>query len=225
MDRLIAPLRATRATRRAALAAAVLALAALGGCASLNTVQTEVTSYSSWPAARAARSYAFERLPSQQQRPQQAQQLEDAARPALERAGFVPAAPGAAPDVTVQLGARLTEIDRSPFDDPFWYGPRFASARPFAVGRYGRPYWGPGWGWGPWGMAGAWDTPYYLREVAVLIRDKQTGEPLYETRAHSDGNWSDSGRMLPALFTAAMKDFPQSVKQSVAVRLDGAAAP
>lgn len=219
MDRLTPP----SAARRGALAAAALALAALGGCASLNSLQTDVTSYSSWPSGRQAKSYAFERLPSQQQKPQQAQMLEDAARPALERAGFVPAASGAVPDVTVQLGARVTEYDRSPFDDPFWYGSRFAAPRPFAIGRFGRPYWGPGWGWGPWGMAGAWDTPYYQREVAVLIRDKQSGEPVYETRAHSDGSWSDIGRMLPAMYAAAMKDFPQAVKTSVAVPLDGSA--
>ena len=48
--------------------------------------------------------------------------IEDAARRAIEGAGFVAAPEGAVADVTVQIGARITATDRSPFDDPFWYG-------------------------------------------------------------------------------------------------------
>ena len=185
---------------------ALLATAALvGGCASLNSVDSEVSSFSRWPAGRAPASYAFERLPSQQAQPQQSQVLEDSARRAVEAAGFAPAADGKAADVTVQIGARIVETDRSPFDDPFWYGSFGSWHRPFAYGRYGRPFWGPGWrrGWGP-----GYDFPYYEREVAVLIRDKRSGEPLYESRATSEGNTSGIGSILPAMFQAALKDFP-----------------
>ena len=150
-----------------AAAAAVLALA---GCAALNVLDTEVTSFSRWPADRAPATYVFERLPSQQANPQAAAVLEDSARRAVEAAGFVPAAEGAVPDVSVQIGARITATDRSPYDDPFWYGPYGWGPyyRPF-YGRYGRGYWGPYWGycygwgynaaggitaWGPYGWAG-----------------------------------------------------------------------
>jgi len=58
-------------------AAALVAVAALAGCASLYDVEVDVSSFSRWPAARAPSTYAFERLPSQQAHPQQAQMLED----------------------------------------------------------------------------------------------------------------------------------------------------
>ena len=92
----------------------------------------DVSSFSRWPAGRAPSTYAFERLPSQQAQPQQAQMLEDAARRAVEGAGFGAVPEGITPDVTVQLGARITEKDRSPFDDPFWYGGIGPWHRPFA---------------------------------------------------------------------------------------------
>jgi hypothetical protein len=138
--------------------------------------------------------------------------LEDAARPALESAGFQPAPEGSVADVTIQLGARITAYDRSPYDDPFWYGYPYWH-RPFGYGRFGRPYWGPywgpyggpGWGYGYWGWG---SFPIYQREVAVLIRDKRSGEPLFESRGQSEGTSSAVGTLLPAMFIAALKDFP-----------------
>ena len=186
--------------------ATVIAAAALGGCASLYNVDADVSSFSRWPVGRGAATYAFERLPSQQAQPQQAQMLEDAARRAIEGSGFVAAPEGAVADVTVQLGARITETDRSPFDDPFWYGGRGIWHRPFVYGRYGRPFWGPGWRRGYFDSS--FDSSYYEREVAVLIRDKRSGEPLYEARAESQGPTTGLTTVLPALFVAAMKDFP-----------------
>ena len=44
----------------------LIAAASLAGCASLNSLTSEVSSYSQWPADRKPGSYAFERLPSQQ---------------------------------------------------------------------------------------------------------------------------------------------------------------
>jgi hypothetical protein len=205
--------------------ASLLAVAALAGCAALNTVDTDVSSYSRWPADRAPGTYAFERLPSAQARPQQAQMLEDTAREAIEGAGFRPAAEGSTPDVTVQVGARITETDRSPYDDPFWYGPRGPWHRPFVYGRYGRPFWGP-YGPGRFGYFGGPDFPTYEREVAVLIRDKRTGTPLYEARAESEGVTSGISTVLPAMFVAAMRDFPAGSAQNPhRVRVDTRPSP
>jgi hypothetical protein len=186
----------------------LLAAVALAGCASLSSIVSDVSSYSHWPSGRAASTYAFERLPSQQANPQQAQMLEDTARLAIEAAGFAPVGEGAAPDVTVQIGARITAYDPSPFDDPFWYGGVGYWHRPFAYGRrpYWGPYWGPGWGYGAWGPYSSF--PVYEREVAILLRDKRTGEPLYEARALSEGNTSGVADVLPAMFVAALRDFP-----------------
>jgi hypothetical protein len=193
--------------------AALLAAAALAGCASLNSVYSDVSSFSRWPTERAPATYVFERLPSQQAQPQQAQMLEDAARAAIEGAGFSPAAEGSAADVSVQIGARITATDRSPFYDPFWYGGYGAWHRPFVYGRYGRPYWGPGWygGWGPGWHGAYWgpEFPSYEREVAILIRDRRSGEPLYEARAVSEGTTAGVATALPAMFLATMTDFPK----------------
>lgn len=178
-----------------ALAAATLALA---GCANLYKLDNDVSTYSQWPAGRKPASYTFERLPSQQARPEQQQRLEDAARPAIEAAGFTPAADPAAAEFTVQVGARTSANDRWPYADPFWwpggpwYGPGFRH----------RGMW-PGW-YGP-----AYDPSSYQREAAVLIRDRKTGQSLYEAHALNDANApSFEGGVLPAMFEAAMKDFP-----------------
>lgn len=210
------------------LTSLIVATAALAGCASFSSIDSDVTTFSKWPSAKKPSTYAFERLPSQQAQPQQAQVLEDAARPAIEAAGFAPAPAGSPPDVTVQLGARVTAYDRSPFDDPFWYGPHGPFPGSFYYSRYHRgPFWGPGWRYG-WGGLGSWGgpafaTPYYEREVAVLIRDRRSGEPLYETRANSDGIYADVGRVLPAMYAAALKDFPQPSTTRQRVRIDASA--
>jgi hypothetical protein len=51
-------------------------------------------------------------------------------------------------------------------------------------------------------------TVTYEREVALLIRDRHSGQPLYETRASNDGGSPSIQSLLPAMFEAAMKDFP-----------------
>ncbi len=87
--------------------------------------------------------------------------------------------------------------ERSPFDDPFgwpggfWHGPS----------RYGhRAFW-------PGPYAGL--DPYsYQREAAVLIRDRKTGASLFEAHAVNDTSIASFDGVLPAMFAAAMKDFP-----------------
>lgn len=172
----------------------LIAAVALAGCASLNSLTSEVSSYTQWPADRKPGSYAFERLPSQQTRPQQQQMLEDSARPALEAAGFTAAADASASEYIVQLGARVSATEQY-YDDPFWwrgglYSHRFS--RPW-------PYYGIGFGI---------PSTTYEREVALLIRDRKSGQPLYETRASNDGGSPSIQSLLPAMFEAAMKDFP-----------------
>jgi hypothetical protein len=52
-------------------------------------------------------------------------------------------------------------------------------------------------------------VPRYEREVAVLIRDRASGKPLFEARASSEGNSSPGARVLSAMFNAALMDFPR----------------
>jgi hypothetical protein len=174
----------------AAAAAAVL----LSGCASMNSVTSDVTSYSQWSPDRKPTSFTFERLPSQQAQPEQQDKLEQAARRPLEDAGFTEATDKSAAAYSVQLASRLNMYDRySPYYDRYGF-----------YGGYGGRLWGPGVGLGM-----RFDTPWYEREVSVLIRDRKTGQSVYETRARNDGTSSGSPEVLEAMFSAALKDFPQ----------------
>jgi len=189
----------TLSARRALLGVAALAVSAvLGGCAGVTTLSSEVASFGEWPAAQAAGTYAFERLPSQQARAQEQEVLETAARPALEAAGFKPAPAGTEPQVLVQLGARVTRVDRSPWDDPLWWGGSFGTWR------HG-PWPGPG---PSWRLGLRMESPRYDREVAVLLRDRASGKPVYEARASNDGYSIGNAQLLAAMFAAALKDFP-----------------
>lgn len=191
---------ATRLGSAAVLAAGLL----LGACTAMKTVTSEVSTYGDWPAARGAGSYTIERLPSQQGAGQQQDEIEQAAHQALQAAGFKPAVDGASPDVVVQIGARITRYDRAPWDDPLWWHP------------YGMRWVGPAWPgpaspfWSPWSFRWRYDTrTEYQREVGVLLRDKATGQPLYEARARNDGITAGGQAMVAAMFTAALKDFPK----------------
>jgi len=179
------------------LAAAALALA---GCAAFNNLNSEVSTYGPWPADRKPASFAFERLPSQQEHPQHQQQLEDAARGAVEAAGFRAAADEKQAEYLMQVGARVYSNDPWIYNEPlFWRG----------GWRYG--YY-PRWGRGPfYGMHGGWgypSSPSFEREVALLIRDRKNGQLLYEARASNAGPSASIDYLLPAMFEAAMKDFP-----------------
>ncbi len=182
--------------RLLALLAATLLVA---GCSGLRSVASDVTSFGEWPAERKPASYAFDRLPSQQARAAETERLENAARPALEKAGFTPAAEGAKADVLVQVGARLARSDAYyPWGDPFWWNGGFGYYR-------GGPWRGPTWGF----SARFPITPRYDREVAVLIRDRASNKPLFEAHASNDGTSGLDSETLGAMFEAAMTDFPR----------------
>lgn len=179
--------------RVATVAGAVL----LGGCAAMSSITSDVSTFGEWPAGRAPGTYAFDRLPSQQVQAGQEPPIEAMVRPALEKAGFKPAAAGQAPDVLVQVGASVSRLVRSPWDDPFWW-------RGFHS--YGRV--------GPWvgprrTLVYTVDFPRYDREVAVLIRDGSSGKPLFEARAGSEGATRADPAVLGAMFTAALSEFPK----------------
>jgi len=190
-------------TRRLVLTSlAAAATLAIAGCAGPYTVSADVSSYGAWPADRKATTYAFDRLPSQQQNDEASKRqtaLEDAARGALERAGFKPAADLKSADVLVTLGARVTAYDPVPWDDPLWWRWRGRLLSP----RYGYVGAGP-WGW----RQDPFFNRRYDRAVAVLLRDRASGEALYETHASNEG-LSASDALLTPLFDAALAEFPK----------------
>ena len=191
-------------TRRLVLTGLSAAAAlAVTGCAGPYMFSADVSSYGNWPADRKPGTYAFDRLPSQQQNDEAAKRqtaLEDAVRPALEKAGFTPAADARTADVLITLGARVTAYDPVPWDDPLWWRWRGRLLSP----RYG--YVGPG----PWGWR---QDPFfdrrYDRAVAVLLRDRASGKPLFEARASSEGGNAGTSETLALMFEAALMDFPK----------------
>lgn len=191
-----------------ALGAAALLSA---GCASFNTLRSEVSTYGSWPADRKPGTYGFERLPSQEAQANNQRTLEDAARGAVERAGFVPAAAGQAPDVLVQVGARISAAQRSPFDDPFYWHPALSQHFRYRSPRAGF-YWVPAWD-------RSLESQQVDREVAVLFRDRASGKVLYEARASNFGFAAASSTWLPAMYSAALTDFPRATASSRVVQV------
>ena len=130
----------------------LVAGAAAGGCASLQHARhrrLQLQPLAGRPHARAPTpSSACRRS---RRSPQQQQMLEDAARRAIEAAGFVAAPAGGAAPTSRCRSARASPLRRSPCDDPFWYGGygawlpavRLRPLRPRRTGaRTGGPYWG-----------------------------------------------------------------------------------
>ena len=76
------------------------------------------------------------------------------------------------------------------------------------------------------GVAGPWlhSTPWYQREVSLALRDNVTGQVVYrKPNAQEEGTWSDTPNLLPALFRAALTDFPASAGHPAAQGRCGAA--
>jgi hypothetical protein len=197
------PSQRTSLKRWVLLATLVAAISLLGGCASINTLRSEVSTFGSWPQGRQPGTYAFERLPSQEVRAENQRALEDAARNAIERAGFKAVESGQDADVLIQLGARISAAQRSPFDDPFYWHPGLSHHFRYRSPRSGF-YW-----------THAWDRSLEAnqvdREVTLLIRDGKSSKVLYEARASNFGYAYPTSTWLPTMFSAALSDFPRSL--------------
>jgi hypothetical protein len=194
-----------RIHRVAAALTGAVALAMLSGCAGLTEVTSTVNSFGQWLEGRQPGAYVFERLPSQQNRPDLQDQLEAAARPALAAAGFKPAAEPQQADVSVQVSSQL-QIDQRPrYADPFW-GP-YPYGYPGPRSSIGA-WWGTGYR-GGLSMSMTFEPPLVRMQVDVLIRDRHNNQVLYETHAMHDRLGVADPALYPYLFEAALKDFPR----------------
>ena len=162
----------------------------LTGCASVRLVDNQVTTFSSWPAMPPGPNtpYRFERLPSQQADPGQAE-LEALTRTALSRVGLADAPATARYSVQVTFS---TEVVERFVDDPFY--------------PYGRPGWMFG---GPFGYGFPMTERVYKRNLNLLVRDLASNQVTFESRAVHDGPWRDSFAIVPAMLEAAVQGFPQ----------------
>jgi Domain of unknown function (DUF4136) len=204
-----APMKRPRPRALAAtLAAAACALALTGCVTAPSAITAEVQSYGAWPPGRQPADYVFERLPSQNDDPMQTAAVENAARGALERAGFRLAAEPASADIKVQAGIRLvrTTVEAWPAD-PFWPGPWYGPSVAWGLG-WGFPVRGASFSFGFQSAAPAYASAE--REVALVMRDGKTHQVLYETHARYDSRVATEA-LLDSLFDAALRDFPNGV--------------
>jgi hypothetical protein len=204
-------------TRLLSWATLLGAAALLSACASAPSVHTDVASFGAWPAGRAPGTYAFDRLPSQAARADVSAQLEATAAPALERAGFKPAPAGSAPDVLVQVAAR-TDRTVSPWADPLWWRggawpawPAWPAVRVTASGVL-VPVLPSVWVHPGWAGHAGWGSSRFGHEVAVLLRDRTSGQPLWEARVLSDSFSRGDAALFTALFNAALHPFPMATE-------------
>jgi len=172
------------------LSCILLAASLLSGCAAGYLLDNNVQAFSTLPALPGQPTYRFERLPSQQS-PAQAQ-LEAMADPALHNAGL--RRDDANPRYSVQVGARL-QRELSPWATP-WDGWGWGGAG------WG---WGGGWGGSPFGRM---ESPWYQREVSVIVRELASNRVVFESHAANEGPWLDNGSVFPAMFEAALRGFP-----------------
>lgn len=202
------------------MAVAAGALFALSGCASVFLVDNQVQSYARWadrptpsgavsPIPQAPQVYRFDRLPSQQDSRSGAGQdeLERLASIALAKVGWTPAAPGVTAPWSVEVSGGTLRLPRAPWESPYdgYWGGGFGAGFGFP----GRDYVVTGTGqiiYAPLFLR--MDTPYYKREVSVVIRHAASGRVVYETRAAHDGRWNSSNPLWSAMLDAALRDFP-----------------
>lgn len=182
-------------TRLLALLALTLLLT---GCSSVRLVDAQVQAIATSAAIDKGARYRFERLPSQADQPRSAQ-VEAIAQVALAQVGLV--RNDSAARYSVLLGSRVQS---------------------YMADNWGNPLGAPGGSYGQiiigtgntgsmvgFGLGMGFPSPtWYRYEVSLLLRDLGSNQVVYETRAFHDGTWSDSDRILPALFEAALKDFP-----------------
>lgn len=195
-----------------AVLGALLLVLGLSGCATRWVVDSEVRSFSGMDSLPSGASYRFERLPSQQIDEAAQQQLEAWAGAALDGVGL--RHDDGTPQLSALIGARVTS-ELSPWADPWmfgnpwpgWGGPGWWGPR--APGWGPRGLYGGGWYGGGWGPAfGPPPTPWFGREVSIVLRELPSNRVVYETHARNDGPYSNSAAILPVMFQAALQGFP-----------------
>lgn len=185
--------------------AVVLSAVVLAGCAvgprNVDAFVQTTAARAPGAAVLAGAHYKFE--PVQQAVGQPApERLEAMAQTAMARVGMV--RDDIQPRISVQVGGNV---------GAYWID---GGGRPFG---YGNPGWSFGLGVGHtfrgggigFGFGGPmWDSsvPAYVSEVSLLMRDLQTGQIVYDTRARHDGPWHDTENVLAALFVAALEGYP-----------------
>jgi len=209
----------SRASRRSALRGLAVLTAAglLSACGSLTTISADVSSYGQWPQDKVKPRYVFERLPSQQSQADFQSRVEAAAAPELAAKGFVKVASADQADVLVQVAAQSRTVGR--YEDPY-YRPYDGSFFNGTVGFGG--IWG---GRSGVGIGIQMEPSRSQMQVDLLVRDRRTGQTIYETHAVHQRVGTVVESLMPALFRASLMDFPLTGISPRRITLDAAAKP
>ena len=169
----------------------------LTGCSGMRIIDTQVRAASTLSDSTSLQgaSYKFERSPLNPAPSPASDALETQAEQALSQVGLVR---NDSATLTVLLGMRVTPylVNNSARMSPYAYGGWGSGTR-----------FGGGIGWGINLGSRFPPSTLYRHELQILMRDVRSGQLVYETQAVHDGPWADP-QILPALFSAALKDFP-----------------
>lgn len=183
---------------------AILLSALLAGCGGMRLVHSDVAAISAFQAGEpaAGASFRFERLPSQQMRPQAQDELEAIVERALAKVSMQRGADPAQARFVVLATARTVAFVINDAGSLFPIGAGHGNAQ-VAIGIGGPSR----------SMAIMWPlmnvTYLYRSEATLVLRETQSMQIVYETRATHEGPWPDTPVVLAAMFDAALKDFPK----------------
>ena len=186
---------------------AIFSIALLGffmvGCSGLQRVENNVTAFHTWngPPPGPGTPYRFERLPSQQVSAAYQDQVEEAARVALAKVGMN--LNTAAPRFSVQVRVITQVIQALP------YGPGYDG---FGFGMPG-VFLGGGSRGGAFGLSFplgySTPSPYFHRDLTLLVRNLGNSQVVFETRVTNDGIQNETAAVLSAMLDAALLGFPE----------------
>jgi hypothetical protein len=189
-----------------ALAAGMLLLTA---CTNVRIIESQVQSTPQWTGSAPSKAfYRWDRLPADVNNPQAGWaevQLESALAPLGWTRNDLEA------QYTVWVGVRTAEFIADPWGRPVrspWVNHLHIS-----VGSGYRAH-GMGVGFGmstglpPFGRAGFPPPSGYAQEVSIIVRDLNTSNVVYQTKATHEGPWADHANILPSMMAAALQGFP-----------------
>ncbi len=177
----------------------------LAGCSGLRVVESDVTAFTAWTSAPPGpnTAYRFERLPSQQVQAAQQDLIEGSAIASLAKVGLVIDPAKARLAITISVNTQFAARTSYGYGSPnvFLSAGNFGSSVGFSF-PFGRP--------SPGLFATRFpESPYYLREIRIQMRDLADQKVVFETTALSEGPWGDGYALFPAIIDAALLGFPQ----------------
>jgi Domain of unknown function (DUF4136) len=219
--------------RTVAKCLAPLALLTLGACAA-TPFRADVSRFQSQLPAPQGQSFAIKAANSANDGGIEFSQYAGLVATEMQKLGYVPAAQGAAADLTVKLdykvddGKERTVVRDGPFYDPYWGASRFGGhyQRPYIVRtrrgglRYVSGFYDPflygGHGFGYTGYD-VQNFTVFTSGIDLKIEKSATGERLFEGKAEAKSRSNKLPYLVPNLVAAMFTDFPGNSGETVRI--------